>query len=90
MLLAKGANPDRSDTSSGYSAREQAARNTREQFGDGSVRKVMRKAIRDQAKANDKMAGQLLGNEDKLRAFTDLLVDMLYERFARRAKEGKR
>lgn len=29
MLLAKGANPDRADTSSGYSAREQAARNTR-------------------------------------------------------------
>ena len=29
ILLEKGANPDRADTSSGYSAREQAARNTR-------------------------------------------------------------
>ena len=46
----------------------------------------MRKAIRDQAKANDKMSGQLLADEDKLRTFTTLIVDMLYDAFTQRTK----
>lgn len=65
---------------------EQAAKNSREQFAEGGVRK----AIITQAKVNDRMAGQLVENDDKLRAFTELLIDMLYDGLAKRAKGAGR
>lgn len=67
---------------------EQAANNSKSQFAQGNIREMIIDAVIEHREANNHMAGQLLADEQKLKSFSDILIDMAWNSFENKRKVG--
>ncbi|MDB5048184.1 MAG: restriction endonuclease subunit [Fibrobacteres bacterium] len=67
---------------------QQAAANTKPQFALGDIRNMVTDAVIEHRSANNAMAGQILADDNKLKTFIDIMVDMAWYGFEERRKTG--
>ena len=66
---------------------QQAATNTKDQFAQGDIKEAVVGAVIEHMDVNNDMANQVLNNERTLDGFMRLMVDLVYEGFARRRED---
>lgn len=66
----------------------QAANNTKPQFALGDIRGMVTEAVIEHRSANNTMAGQILSDDNKLKTFIDIMVEMAWNGFEERRKVG--
>lgn len=69
---------------------QQAASNSKEQFALGDFNDVMMDAVIEGLDNYQSMASQVLGNERVKKGFTDLLLDLVYQAFQKRADSNQK
>lgn len=67
---------------------QQAANNTKPQFALGDIRGMVTDAVIEHRSANNSMAGQILSDDNKLKTFIDIMVDLAWNGFEERRKAG--
>jgi len=67
---------------------QQAANNTKPQFALGDIRGLVTDAVIEHRSANNSMANQILADDNKLKSFIDIMVDLAWNGFEERRKAG--
>lgn len=67
---------------------EQATNNTKSQFSQGSILEKLNDAVIENQDANNKIATQLQSDEGKFKAFSEIVIDMLWDAFEKKRKLG--
>lgn len=63
---------------------QQAASNSKDQFSQGDIKDAVVDAVIEHMEVNSSMANQVLNNQQTLEGFMRLMVDLVYEGFAKK------
>lgn len=66
---------------------QQAATNSKDQFSQGDIKDAVVGAVIEHMEVNNDMANQVLNNPKTLDGFMRLMVDLVYDGFAKRRED---